>query len=152
MIIEVPSPLDPGLFWAAMQAQRGQQGLSWREVAEACGLPGGSLYKGARCTKTPRPEALRALLLWLGRPLSDFLVVARPTQMSCQVCRALFVPRNKGAKYCSFECSETSYTFRHPRGKLQRLADTPPPPTSPEILAARVGTAFDHLHLFAEAL
>lgn len=106
------------LLWKEVRAKKRREKLLWQEVADQSGCSFGVLTVGAQLGRTPSPEQLRPLLGWLGLPLERFLVTQRTKQKACVMCRALFIPRCRTAKYCTAECSEKSYEARHPKNRF----------------------------------
>lgn len=62
---------DPAAIHAALEARRGERGLTWSEVANEIGLSPGSLTGLAKAQRVGFPHVMR-IVRWLGRPAASF--------------------------------------------------------------------------------
>lgn len=64
--------LDVPAFYAALNAQREERGLSWRQVAAEAGVGPSTLSRLAQ-GKRPDVDSFGALIHWLGLPAENFM-------------------------------------------------------------------------------
>ena len=82
---EVPAiktRFDGEAFFAALDAQRIGQGLTWRQVAKQCGVSASTLTRMSQ-GKLPDAQGLAALAAWAGLDTAKFLRgedIPRPSQ------------------------------------------------------------------------
>jgi len=83
-------------FFAAMDAQREERGLTWQEVARQTGVAASTLQR-TRMNGPMETDGILAMARWLGRPLEDFILgaekVARESRKVAQYrfnCKALY--------------------------------------------------------------
>lgn len=64
---DIRAAFDPAALFAALDAKRATEGISWREVARRAGMPGTNGFAGKlRGGSHPSAGVLVLLLAWLG--------------------------------------------------------------------------------------
>lgn len=78
----IKTRFDGEAFFAALDAQRIGQGLTWRQVAKQCGVSASTLTRMSQ-GKLPDAQGLAALAAWAGLDTAKFLRgedIPRPSQ------------------------------------------------------------------------
>ena len=88
---------DVAAFHAALDAQRGAQGLTWKEVAEQAGVSASTLTRMSQ-GKRPDVDGLALLLAWSGLDASAFLPRANEPEPLAKIAANLRADRNLSAE------------------------------------------------------
>lgn len=67
-----PARIDVRALYAALNAQKGERGLSWRQVARECELSPSTFTRLANGLR-PDVDAFASLVLWLSQPAERFI-------------------------------------------------------------------------------
>lgn len=81
-VFAIKTRFDGEAFFAALDAQRIGQGLTWRQVAKQCGVSASTLTRMSQ-GKLPDAQGLTALAAWAGLDTAKFLRgddMPRPSQ------------------------------------------------------------------------
>ena len=63
---------DAKALYAAMNVKRETQGLTWTQVAKACGVAATTIRRTAQGGRL-EVDGMLAMVNWLGRPVEDFV-------------------------------------------------------------------------------